>query len=241
MNKICILLLLSTVAFAANNDIAEQAWEHWLRGDFAEVQSLARQFATDTTLVAETRAKILMALGCVEAMQGNRNSSMNAIEQAFRLYPYLSYSSAMLPPPVWSIYNPIAGRLGKSQDADSLSITIPIDPDTQQTLFVRDTLWVKQPSYERSSAIRSLLLPGWGHLSEGRSKGALWSVAQGAMLASWIYVIIETKQARKDYNSATTDFDAKYERYNDFYRLSWALSTANLGLYLTIQYDFFGR
>lgn len=84
--------------------------------------------------------------------------------------------------------------------------------------------------------ISNLLIPGTGHLWVGaKTKGTIFTVISGVILANIFYFTFETKDNRDAYMAAKTgaDFDALYDKYNRSYqtRNTFLFTYALLSIY----------
>jgi len=93
----------------------------------------------------------------------------------------------------------------------------------------------------RNSIIRSLFLPGWGHLYSGKSswKGITLTASSIATLSGMIYYIIDSNKKEKTYlqESNKALINDKYDSFNKSYKLRNLLITAFSALWLYTQID----
>ncbi len=94
--------------------------------------------------------------------------------------------------------------------------------------------------FEKESLIRSLLLPGWGHLYNGdRTKGWLLTSAGVISLGSMFYFIFDSNSKEKKYlNETNIEFIGnKYDDYNSSYKLRNISIGAYVAIWLYSQLD----
>lgn len=96
----------------------------------------------------------------------------------------------------------------------------------------------------RSAIIRSILLPGLGHISNGeKTKGIILTTLSAASLGSMVYFIIDTNKKQDAYQSENDPnlIPSKYNDYNNSYKLRNAsiITFAVIWLYSQIDLLFF--
>ncbi|MBZ0199055.1 MAG: hypothetical protein K8H86_04245 [Ignavibacteriaceae bacterium] len=99
-------------------------------------------------------------------------------------------------------------------------------------------------SIVKNSLIRSILLPGWGHLYlEGNTKGWLLTTASTTLLSGMIYYIFKTSREEDRYllQADPLLIEQKYNEYNTSYKIRnyFIVGYAALWLYSQIDMLFF--
>lgn len=92
----------------------------------------------------------------------------------------------------------------------------------------------------KGSVLRSLALPGWGHLYNGqRGKGALFMGASVLCLSSAVYLVLETKNLEEKYLNETiqTEIDKSYKTYNQFYNIRNGVIALYALVWIYVQFD----
>ncbi len=252
------LLTILAATSGALSDPADQAWEAYLAGNFSRVERLVKDGAADRTLNDASLARLNLALGCSYAMLSRDQDAQDAFETALTLDPSIDLSPVDIPPPVWRLFEPVRARMPKpeatgiSLHTDEISIrkgelspSSPPDIGSKgatRLLQPPDTVRLFMPVIRSPSAsVKSLIYPGWGHLTEGRDRGKLFAGIEAVCLAGWILSAIAADRARNDYLQ-TRDPDLiseRYDRYDQYYRLAWGFGIAALATYITAQLDFF--
>ncbi|MCB9248132.1 MAG: hypothetical protein H6613_06115 [Ignavibacteriales bacterium] len=96
-------------------------------------------------------------------------------------------------------------------------------------------------THERNTALaKSLLLPGWGHLSLGdNTKGWILTSAGVAALGSMIYFIVDANNRENDYLSEinSAQIQIKYDEYNKSYKIRNALIATYAAIWIYSQID----
>lgn len=232
-----VLTFIPLISYAAPSH--EQAWNAYLSGDFNRVEQIVSNAMSDTSQSSEELARLYLALGCADAMRGRKAAATASFEQALRLFPNLNLGSSDLPPPVWEVYQPVMIRMLEELDAN----TSP-KPETLKSKITRDTLLVYKPVFfSRTSVIKSLVLPGWGHINEGKSYGKWIMAAEAVLVTGWLITAHQSNLAREKYLKEKNEerIPSLYERYDRYYRLTWVFGSSAIGLYLSAQFDLFSR
>ncbi len=109
------------------------------------------------------------------------------------------------------------------------------------TLYSVDTLYVEPDRDVYSSAmIRSIILPGWGHLYAGhKTKGLILTSASALTLGSMLYYIIDANDKRSRYlNELDPELiDQKYDEYNSSYKIRNILFVTYALIWIYSQLD----
>ena len=94
---------------------------------------------------------------------------------------------------------------------------------------------------ERNTALaKSILLPGWGHLSLGdETKGWILTSAGVAALGSMIYFIVDANKKENDYLSEinSAQIQIKYDEYNKSYKIRNVLIATYAAIWIYSQID----
>ena len=231
-----VLLLLPTLTLA---NPADDAWNAYLAGRFDQVARIAESSSSDSSLTSHDRGRILSALGCSQAMQGHSAEATSSFLLALKWDSSIKFREDDLPPPAWRIYKQTHDQFVA---APVSIVAAPQVPQSRLPDTVKVT--VREPvSHSREAVLRSLLWPGWGHLTEHDSRGAWLAAAEGVLVAGTIMSGVASNNARERYLKATAGSIAsdRYDRYNNYYRLTWGIGVGAAALYFVAQYDFFSR
>jgi len=101
---------------------------------------------------------------------------------------------------------------------------------------------VEQWHHSPLSSLKSICLPGWGQLLQGKSpRGYYLFAAQAACAAGWLVSQHNFELADRAYHLETeaAQFDRKYERANHWNKARWSFFAASLAVYIYAQTDFF--
>lgn len=116
--------------------------------------------------------------------------------------------------------------------------------DSNKQITKTDTIFVKEPVYVESNLkevlVRSVVLPGWGHLYSGNKfKGVLLTTASVGLIGASVYYAIDARNKEKEYLSETQSklIQQKYEDYNNSYKLRNIFLFSYLAVWLYSQSD----
>ncbi len=234
--SVTLISLLATCLIAGP---AEQAWDAYLAGNFKLVETIFNESISDTSLTPQEQARLYLALGCSDAIRNRNAIAAHSFETALIIDKKMHLTASDLPPPVWKVFNPIQEKVRNQPATESNK---PALQSGSELPLPRDTVKVYvEKRRDRMITLKSLVLPGWGHIAEGKSKGYLFAGSELALASGLVWAVVKTGQARRDYldSQSESDISRNYNRYNNYYRLFWGLGFAFVVTYLGIQYDFF--
>ncbi|MEN8194418.1 MAG: hypothetical protein ABFS12_16475 [Bacteroidota bacterium] len=111
----------------------------------------------------------------------------------------------------------------------------------RDTVHVIDTVFVKPDKDIYSAAvIRSMVLPGWGHLYSGyKTKGWILTSASALTLSSMVYFIIDANNKRSQYLNEFDPLliDERYNEYNTSYKIRNYLIATYALIWIYTQID----
>ncbi len=242
------IVLLNIITFTSlYAGPAEEAWEAYLAGDFDRVEQLVIEAASAETIDSTQLSGLYFALGCTDAILGRDSSAVTSFEIALLLDSSIDLSPVDLPPPVWKVYKPVRDRILKHQTEEADRQAIPEDSSRLMDLPAEiptriDTAFIVKPVYRASSAtIKSLIFPGWGHITEGKRKGYVFAGIEAIAVTGLIISALDANRARDDYLKARNPVEIadRYDSYNRSYQLTWGLAVIMAATYLIAQVDFF--
>jgi len=250
MTSFVLIITLSLAALPEMTGVVADVWNTYLAGDFKHVNLRVSALADSPEVNNHDKAILMLTLGCSEAMQGNKSAAAEAFARSLDLNPDLGVTSTDLPPPVWEIYHTVVLKLQREKvnllpvreanqgPNENTSGDTEIGEDIPVTI-------VNQPanSSRNSTALKSVIFPGWGHLSDGRRLGSFIIAAEIALITGFIVTSSQASQARDDYVNAREPsiIEDRYAEYNNLFRISRALGIASAATYLLAQYDYFGH
>ena len=142
------------------------------------------------------------------------NASLSSFVEILKIDPGYSLDPITTSPKIIKFFNEIKANL-QTEQAHAVQRPQPVRVDT----VIRQSN--AQPIF-RNAIMRSMLLPGWGHLYLGNGKkGWLLSAVSTATLASAFYFIRDCQNKERDYLNEIdlAEIDARYDRYNQSYKI----------------------
>jgi tetratricopeptide (TPR) repeat protein len=192
----------------------------------------AKQNFTDDELII-----IYVIKGIAHYSLGQLESAKISFTQILNIDESYNLDPINISPKIVSFYNEI-----KENYTQTIIPVEPIDLAARVDTVVKiDTLFI-QPHYApiSSSIIKSIVLPGWGHISTGdNTKGWLLSSAGLAALGSMVYFIFDTDSKRNSYLNEIDQslIEAKYDKFNTSYKIRNTLIIAYAAIWLYAQLD----
>ena len=249
LGTVVLLNILVSVSLHAAGP-ADEAWEAYLVGDFDRVEQLVIEAEGSGSADTTQLARLYLTLGCADAIQGKDSVAVTSFEIALDLDPSIELSPSELPPPVWKIYESVRNRIPlptsetvkRRLENRATTGAEPAAADTPPTATRIDTAYIFKPVYRQpSAAVKSLVFPGWGHLTEGRRKGYIFAGIEAVAVTGLVVSALETSRNRDDYLAARdpAEIDAGYDSYNRSYRMTWGFAVVTAMVYLAAQVDFF--
>jgi len=186
--------------------------KHFRNFEYEKVISLA-----DSLLVHKDNLnqQQLLSVYRMRALSNYSHLHMNLALKDFieilKINPAFSLDPVQTSPKILTFFNEIKSNFRTGEEKPQI---IPIQKDTVQ--IVRDT-----SGLFKSMLIRSILIPGWGHLYLNNSaKGLLLTTASTLSLGGAVYYIIDCNKAKKTYLNETNPalINIKYNDYNSSYK-----------------------
>lgn len=164
-------------------------------------------------------------LGIIKYTQNSQQEAREQFETALSLTPELSLDPALVSPKILSFFDTLKADLTTSSGAGG---------DTVNVRYI--VLQDPRPA----AAMRSIVVPGWGHFYKGESKKGilltgLWAATAGGTLAAHL----GRQQARDRYRAARDpdDIAARYKTYNSRNKLRNGLALAAAGVWVFSYFD----
>lgn len=164
-----------------------------------------------------------------EANAGKSFNSILNIDSTFQL------DSATTSPKIIDFFNNIKAKFSREK---AVQRELQAKPDTvNNPAYKPDRL---QAENLRNAMIRSLILPGLGHLYLGeKTRGILLTSASAISMGAMIYFIIDANKKQSDYQGETNPalIPARYNDYNNSYKFRNASIIMFAALWLYSQAD----
>jgi len=245
-----LILALQFVALPEMNGDVADVWNTYMAGDFRRVNQQVIALSNSSAIRDRDKAILWLTLGCSEAMLGNTEHSAEAFTRSLGYHSDFGITSSDLPPPVWAIYQQVKQDYQIEID-NSIAQSDAVDVDSETLTKIEGKLPIKSihdvgktiKHPYKSSAIKSVIFPGWGQLSDGRGSGKYIIATEIVLVTGFIVTAMQTSHAREDYlkERVPESIEDKYSKYNNLSRLSTALAFTSVGAYLLAQLDYFGK
>jgi tetratricopeptide (TPR) repeat protein len=200
--------------------------------DVANDLIAAKQNFTDDELIS-----IYVIKGIAHYSLGQLESAKISFTQILNIDASYSLDPINISPKIVAFYNNIKDNYSPS--------VIPVEPiditARADTVIKVDTVFIK-PDYSpiSGSIVKSIILPGWGHISTGdNTKGWLLTSASLAALGSMVYFIFDTDSKRDSYLNEIDQslIEAKYDKFNTSYKIRNTLIITYAAIWLYSQLD----
>ena len=166
-----------------------------------------------------------------------QDSAKDSFLEILKIDSSYTMDSAKTSPKIISFFNKIKMKF-KQTMSEMEKQHLSAKPDT---VFIKKLVPdLKREQNLKSALLRSIALPGLGHLYLGRkTKGWILSGLGGASLASMIYFIIDSNKKETAYLNTTNAaaFNSRYNNYNTSYHLRNYSIVAFAAVWLYSQID----
>jgi len=201
--------------------------------EYSEVISLSEQLLNRRqSLTEEELIRILEMRAVSYYSLGETDSSQNAFLEILEINPAFELDPVKTSPKIIHFFEEVRviylskqeNSMRERQALDSLAAVIQTDTYNQF----------------RGSMLRSLILPGWGHLHSGYSKkGWFLTAISVATLGTAIYFTVDAHSKEEVYLNETDRalIEAKYSDYNSAYKTRNILIAAYAAVWLYSQVD----
>ncbi|NIA30817.1 MAG: hypothetical protein GWP06_13005 [Actinobacteria bacterium] len=225
--------VFSTAASAQTRSVEiEIMQQHLVNFEYDSVVTMAEKMLADKSsfsvkeLLEIYRMKAIAHYSLLEM-----NAALNSFVEILKINPDYSLDPVRTSPKIVKFFNEIKSNFRqKTSPPETIQ---PVKTDTVK--LIMDT-----GSVYRNTLIRSMLLPGWGHLYlQSRKKGWFLSVLSTAALGSAIYYIFDSRDKQKAYLNEIypSNMDIRYNAYNRSYKTRNILISTYALLWLYSQTD----
>jgi len=168
------------------------------------------------------QAELHKYLGIVYFIKGRDSEGKQEFISWLSLEPRGYIDTFRFPPKIVEAYKEAKAKIETSPEI------IPIQPKER---------W--KPTFTNTA--KSLLVPGWGQIEQGKTeKGIFIFFAQAFTVSGWLVSEHNFSIADKAYHTETEleEFDAKYDRANNWNKARWAFLVSSVAVYVFAQTDF---
>lgn len=193
--------------------------------NYNELENYAlRTLLRQDSLNVFDQAELHKYLGIVYIIQSREDEGREEFARWLKLDPKGYIDSFNFPPGIVQIYREVKSAMPP--------------PEPKNAAVIQMEKWKSTPA----SAVKSLIIPGWGQFLQGKSpKGYYLFAAQSVCIAGALVSQHNFNLADRAYHQETevSQFDAKYDRMNDWNKARWSFFAASLAVYIYTQTDFF--
>lgn len=234
-NTILFLFILPAYLICQDKITIEETENKFQAFEYHAVIELADSLlASGDSLSADNLIKILVMKGVSNYSLGNNDQSRRCFIELLKLNRDYELDPVRISPKIVVFFESIKYEfrdLVKPPEDDAISNTI----NSHEPPVLR-----VEPSVFQNRMLRSMILPGWGHLYANQTyKGWILTSASAANLGAMIYYIINTNIKEKDYlnESNQQQIQAKYDEYNTSYKIRNTLIISYAVIWLYSQLD----
>jgi hypothetical protein len=207
--------------------------------NYTEVIKLADELLADTSALSENEIIEIFMLKAIAHYSLNEEVQVRtSFIEVLKINNDYEPDPAKISPKIINIFNSVRNDFLLAVKEES-SGTKPSPTDTIIVYQKPDTVIVQDYIYKHAM-IRSILLPGWGHLYAGdKTKGFILTGLGTAALASMLYFIVDTNNKENEYLNETDPnlLEAKYAEFNDSYKIRNGLIIAYAVIWIYAQLD----
>ena len=207
----------------SNGDIGSKLDSLYRSRSYAALENYAlRLLLNADSLITIEQAELHKYLGIVYIIQGREDEGKLEFIRWLKLDSNGYIDSFNYPPRIVEIF--------QEAKAESATLTEILPGPTIQR-------W--EPSL--SSAMKSVLVPGWGQIVQGKKrKGIYIFTAQAVSLSGWLVSEHNFDISDKAYHTETDPekFDEKYDIANNWNKARWSFIAASIAVYVFAQTDF---
>ena len=218
-----IICITNQTSAQNNTEIGAKLDSLYRSRSYNALENYALRLLINTDSLDTTeRAKLHKYLGIVYIIQGREDEGKLEFTRWLALDSNGYMDSFNYPPRIVQIF--------QEAKAESATFSEIFPPPTLQR-------WKPSPS----SALKSVLVPGWGQIVQGKKrKGIYIFTAQAVSLSGWLVSEHNFDIADKAYHTETDPerFDKKYDIANNWNKARWSFIAASIAVYVFAQTDF---
>ena len=233
------LFLLYTLAVAQHHtDAVEGVAIPFKSFQYSEVISLADSvLAQDSLLTATELIEIYRMKALSHFSIGEEQYAKNCFNEILKTDPRFKLDPVQNSPKIISFFNQI--KLDYLQNQITIKNSTPLEQNNEP---IKTTFALYPQKNIKSAMVKSVLLPGWGHLYLDKKKSGIPLLLGSIVtLPSMIYFIYDANQKERDYLNETDsdEIQTKYDTYNQSYKIRNGLIAGYALIWLYSQWDLF--
>lgn len=186
----------------------------------------------DSTLLLSDKIDLLIMKGVSFYSIAEIDSSRATFIDLLKLDPTHSLDPVRISPKIISFFNTVKNEFEEISSAAMESSNHNVSTSAEISVF-NNKLYT-------NSIVRSLILPGLGHLyAENKSGNWLLTSLSAANLGAMIYFIVETNNREQKYLNETSlsNIAGRYDDYNESYKIRNILIASYAAIWLYSQID----
>ncbi len=240
LSRVLFLLFLFCILAAAQHtsNTIENVAEPFKSFKYSEVIDIADSIlAQDSLLSSSDLMEIYRMKALSHFSLGEELYAKNCFHEILKLNPRFKLDPVQNSPKIISFFNQI--KLDYLQNQITIKDSTPFEEIKAPS---KTTFSSYSQKNIKSAIVKSLVLPGWGHLYLDKKKsGIVLLMGSIVTLPSMIYFIFDTNQKEKDYLNQTNfdDIQNKYDRYNQSYKIRNGLIAGYALIWVYSQWDLF--
>ncbi len=209
--------------------------------EYDEVVSLAENILKTRNLSKSEMIEVYTMKAVSHYALSQESESKNSFIEILKLDRNFSPDPVNVSPKIISLFNEVKEEFLKS-NIQTETVKEPEKELAKDSVLVVDkNLVLKEKNEFKNYLLKSLILPGWGHLSYNvtSTKGWILTTASILNLGSLIYYILDTDKKEKDYLNQSDEMLIKtmYNKYNKSYKVRNILITSMAAIWLYAQAD----
>jgi hypothetical protein len=234
ISLIFIFFICIDISFSQVNDSINIITENFRNFEYAEVIRLSEYFLrSNENLDNNQLIEIYTMKGIAHYSFGEDYDAKESFISILNLDSSFTLDPTRTSPKIITFYNEIKDEyiknLSEINSEDKPSQTVRID-----TVFIPRILRdVESENKLKNSLVRSLILPGLGHLYNGNTtKGWILTTLSVASIASTIYFVVDSNQKENEYlqERNRSSIEDKYDSYN----ISNSLKNFSIGSFVVV-------
>jgi len=233
----CTFFFFSTTSFSQDSLFLQQLRQAYESFDFSRVTLLSEQILSSSIPLSANEAIELYTMsGVAHYSLAQEIDARKCFVEILKLNKDYALDPVSISPKIITFFEKV--RRDFFQIADTF---LSNEEPKKDTLAKPTLVFIRRGTDSvTSSFLRSLLLPGWGHLyMNEQSKGYILTSATVVNVAAIVYFIFDTNEKEQQYlNEGNPQRISKsYDKFNTSYKIRNAFIGSYLALWLYSQFD----
>lgn len=233
-----IILFCTFTAAQHHSHTVDQVAAPFKSFQYTDVISIADSILSqDSLLTSNELIEIYRMKALSHFSLGEEIYTKNCFNEILEIDPRFKLDPVQNSPKIISFFNQIKLDYLQNQITKNEVTAVEQNNELLKTKF---TLHPQKSM--KSAMVKSILLPGWGHLYLDKKKSGIMLILGSVVtLPSMIYFIFDTNQKEKDYLNETNSsaIQTKYDDYNQSYKIRNGLIAGYSLIWLYSQWNLF--